>query len=126
MQKKFDRRRALTAKLIRESKSNPGYYKYEVSIGDEDGNEVIVPAYGVDMMDALERLMWKERVDKIETTISKAPSWILAVMWLLLTVVGPGLTTMSSGSSLPILISFSVNSFLAAGYLYYKSWEDRN
>lgn len=67
MQKKFDRRRALTAKLIRESKSNPGYYKYEVTIGDEDGNEIIVPAYGVDMMDALERLMWKERVDKIET-----------------------------------------------------------
>jgi hypothetical protein len=126
MEKKFDRKRALNAKLIRESKSNPGYYKYEITIGDVDGSEKVVPSYGVDMMDALERLMWKERSNKLESTISRAPSWMLAVVWLLLTVVGPGLTTMKTESALPILISFAVNSFIAAGYLAYKNWEEKN
>ena len=34
---KFSRRRALECKFVEKSKKNPGYLKYEVTIGEKDG-----------------------------------------------------------------------------------------
>jgi hypothetical protein len=34
---KFNRRRALECKLVEKSKSNPGYIKYMVTIGEKNG-----------------------------------------------------------------------------------------
>ena len=59
------RRRAIHADLIRESKDNPGYFRYNITIQEKDGTEHIVPAYGKDMQDAIERLIWNERVSKV-------------------------------------------------------------
>ena len=53
---KYNRRRAIDCKLIRKSKSNPGYLKYQVTIAEKDGTVHKQPAYGVDMQDALSRL----------------------------------------------------------------------
>jgi hypothetical protein len=62
---KKNRRRAVHAELIRESKDNPGYFRYNITIREKDGMEHVVPAYGKDMQDAIERLLWNERVDKV-------------------------------------------------------------
>ena len=59
------RRRAVHAELVRESKDNPGYYRYNITIREKDGMEHVVPAYGKDMQDAIERLLWNERVDRV-------------------------------------------------------------
>ena len=61
---KRERRRAINSQLIEESKSNPGYFKYQFTIRELDGSEHVVPAYGKDMEDALERLVWIERTEK--------------------------------------------------------------
>jgi hypothetical protein len=58
------RRKAIEGKLIGESKTSPGYFKYQFTILELDGSENILPAYGKDMEDALERLVWVERIDK--------------------------------------------------------------
>lgn len=58
------RRKAIEGKLIGESKTSPGYFKYQFKILELDGSENILPAYGKDMEDALERLVWVERIDK--------------------------------------------------------------
>ena len=58
------RRKATKAELIRESKDHPGYFKYKVTILEVDGTIHDVPAYGKDMQDAIERLVWVERIDK--------------------------------------------------------------
>ncbi len=62
---KKNRRRAVHAELVRESKDNPGYFRYNITIREKDGMEHVVPAYGKDMQDAIERLLWNERVDKV-------------------------------------------------------------
>jgi hypothetical protein len=76
---KFDRRRALDCKLLEKSKNNPGYFKYEVTIGEKDGTVHKEPAYGRDMQDAISRLIWKERTFKIEKKMSAG--WVF-VLWL--------------------------------------------
>lgn len=58
------RRKAIDGKMIEESKTSPGYFKYQFTILELDGSKNILPAYGKDMGDALERLVWVERVDK--------------------------------------------------------------
>jgi hypothetical protein len=58
------RRKAIDAKLIGESKTSPGYFKYQFTILELDGTKHEMPAYGKDMEDALERLVWVERTEK--------------------------------------------------------------
>lgn len=58
------RRKAIDAKLIEESKTSPGYFKFQFTILELDGTKNIIPAYGRDMEDALERLVWVERTEK--------------------------------------------------------------
>lgn len=82
------RRKAIDAKLIGESKTSPGYFKYQFTIQELDGTKHIMPAYGKDMEDALERLVWTERVDKISS--KKATTPILITAWLT-TIIVPGI-----------------------------------
>jgi hypothetical protein len=82
------RRKAIDAKLIGESKTSPGYFKYQFTIQELDGSKHIMPAYGKDMEDALERLVWTERVDKISS--KKATTPILITAWLT-TIIVPGI-----------------------------------
>ena len=59
------RRKAIDCKLIGPSSSSPGYFKYEVTIEEESGKIHKEPAYGLDMQDAISRLVWTERVEKV-------------------------------------------------------------
>ena len=94
------RRKAIEGKLIGESKTSPGYFKYQFTILELDGTKHIMPAYGKDMEDALERLVWTERVDKksfdvviavVVLTIILVPSSIAAItnnpIWVLYALV---------------------------------------
>ena len=65
------KRKAIDCKLIRPSNSNPGYFKYEVTIQETNGTTSKHPAYGKDMQDAISRLIWNERVDKISRASKK-------------------------------------------------------
>lgn len=62
---KKERRRAVHCELIEPSKTSPGYFKYQITIREIDGSESIVPAYGKDMQDAIERLIWNERIEAV-------------------------------------------------------------
>lgn len=93
------RRKAIEAKLIGESKTSPGYFKYQFTILELDGTEHIMPAYGKDMEDALERLVWTERtktksfdvvlitailtiilVPSVIAALTRNPTWILGAL----------------------------------------------
>lgn len=77
---KKERRRAIHAELIRESRDNPGYYRYNITIKEVDGTVHDVPAYGKDLEDAIERLVWNERIDKVSNNKAIAP--VFAVLLL--------------------------------------------
>lgn len=73
------RRKAIDCKLVAPSKTSPGYFKYEITIQEVDGTVNKVPAYGKDMQDAISRLVWTERVEKIS---SKTLFTSLAIAWV--------------------------------------------
>ena len=81
---KKKKRVATNATLRKESKTFDGWLKYEVEIKNEDGSTEIVPAYGKDLQDALQRVVHDDTVKKIESKlIKKIPQtgWVFA--WFL-------------------------------------------
>jgi hypothetical protein len=84
---KKERRRAIHCDLIEPSKTSPGYFKYQITIREKDGSEHVVPAYGKDMQDAIERLLWVERVGKVSNKKLTIP--IFVILWLN-TIIIPG------------------------------------
>jgi|TARA_R110001583_G_scaffold3173_2_gene20752 hypothetical protein len=80
---KFNRRRALECKFVEKSKSNPGYLKYLVTIGEKDGTKHTQPVYGKDMQDALSRLINKERTIKVERKL-ETNTGLIFLAWLVI------------------------------------------
>ena len=78
------RRKAIDAKLIGESKTSPGYFKYQFTILELDGTKHEMPAYGKDMEDALERLVWVERTEK-------KPFNVMVISALLTVIIVPSI-----------------------------------
>lgn len=83
---KFDRRRALECKLVRESASHPGEYRFDLEIGDRDGRITKVPAYGKDMQDAISRHIWTERSIQIVRVFTKLQGWFILAWFISLAV----------------------------------------
>ncbi len=85
-----ERRRAVEGKLIGLSKSNPGYYKYQFIIKELDSSESTIPSYGVDMTDALQRILKNEKKEKLnEVYINKVePTVMISVVLVWLIMIG--------------------------------------
>ena len=78
------KKRAIRAELRKESKTFPGYFKYELDVQFEDGTiEKNIPAYGKDLQDALSRTVKKEKVEKMEKKLSNIPDWVMLMSWFL-------------------------------------------
>lgn len=81
-----ERRRAIEAKLIEESKTSPGYFKYQITIKEIDGKVHTIPAYGYDMQDAIKRLVRVEKNDKITKVYNKQVEpisiFVLGIGWI--------------------------------------------
>ena len=75
------KRKAINCVLERKSTSNPGYYKYNVTIKEKDGTIHKQPAYGTDMQDALSRLINTERTVKIEKKMERNPFFFF-IIWM--------------------------------------------
>jgi hypothetical protein len=93
--KKYDKRRALFCKLLGESKTYKGYYKYLVTIGEKDGTIHKQPVYGKDMQSALNRLINKELTYKVEKKLETNTGWVF-LAWLAVMVTPAFLTDYSS------------------------------
>ena len=78
---KYDRRRAIECKMERKSNSNPGYFKYNITIREKNGAIHTEPAYGKDMQDALSRLINTERTVKIERKLERNP-FLFFITWM--------------------------------------------
>ena len=86
MKSKYDRRRAIDCKLERKSNSNPGYFKYNVTIREKDGTFHTEPCYGKDMQDALSRLINTERTVKVEKKLERNP-FLFFLVWMALMAI---------------------------------------
>lgn len=75
------KKKAIHVEYRKTSESFPDWMKYEVTILQEDGKTVKVPAYGKDLQDALSRVVHDDRIEKISKTTEKLPSWIWILLW---------------------------------------------
>jgi len=98
------RRKAIDCKLVGPSTTSPGYFKYEVTIQEESGTIHKEPAYGVDMQDAISRLVWTERVEKVNP---KANIVIIICAWLT-TLIVPSIIAVNTNDPVWILVAFAL------------------
>ena len=102
------RRKAIDCKMIGPSSSSPGYFKYEVTIEEESGKIHKEPAYGLDMQDAISRLVWTERVEKVNP---KANIIIIICAWLT-SIIVPSIIATKTKDPIWILVAFVLASLL--------------
>lgn len=99
------KRHAIESKKIGESKTSPGFYKYEITIQESDGSTKKVPAYGKDMQDAISRLVWIEKITNIYS--NKRLSYGLILAWLF-TVIVPAIVSSITTSPVWILLGILI------------------
>ena len=113
-QGKHSRRLAIKCAMVEKSKSNPGYYKYMITISEKDGTIHKEPAYGRDMQSALSRLIRKERTFKIEKKFNTATiflMWGVIMGWPLLILRG-------EMSPQHLLFSFATIGIIGVGIIW--------
>jgi len=102
------RRKAIDCKMIGPSSSSPGYFKYEVTIEEESGKIHKEPAYGLDMQDAISRLVWTERVEKVNP---KANIILIICAWST-SIIVPSIIATKTENPIWILVAFVLASLL--------------
>lgn len=117
---KFDRRRAIKCKLIGPGK-NENEWEYEALVGNKDGSTEKRMAYGVDMTDALNRLLWKERIQSLENFVSKRSINVLAGFWVL-GVIAPAMLSSYTNSPIPIVSVLLFNLICFLGWKFWYNW----
>ena len=118
----MNKRKATDCKFIRESNSNPGYNKYIVTVKECDGTTSQVPAYGKDMQDALSRLVWTERGEKMDSMLNKLNSTVAVFAFLLVMTIA----TLLPNTPLMLGIIFGVAAVLAIGVVLFERYINKN
>ena len=117
---KFDKRRAIDCKLLKRSATHDGYCKYIVTIGEKDGTVHKQPVYGKDMQDALSRLLWHERTEKVVKVAEKGNGTPIMALALAILVI-PALYTAETNNPLYLLWTVGI---LVVGYVIMSIWEN--
>ncbi len=102
------RRKAIDCKMVGPSTTSPGYFKYEITIQEESGKIHVEPAYGIDMQDAISRLVWSERIEKVDP---KANLLITVLAWIT-TLIVPSIIAFRTNKPAWILLAFALGAFL--------------
>ncbi len=117
---KYDKRRAIDCKLLKRSTTHDGYCKYMVTIGEKDGTTHQQPVYGKDMQDALSRLLWSERTEKVIKVAEKGDGLpIIALMLLVLAI--PAVYTAMTDNPIYLLWTLGI---LVVGFTVTSLWDN--
>lgn len=123
---KNKKRMAIKSERIRQSAQNPNYWKYEIDIEEIDGTITKgVPQYGVDMTDALNGVLLKERWDSFMRGLTKTPDWVFALAFIFL--FGGGFAVLSQfGLDMEYVITaFGSIIFLGAAYFLIRKFVNK-
>ena len=117
---KYDKRRAIDCKLLKRSATHDGYCKYMVTVGEKDGTTHKQPVYGKDMQDALSRLLWHERTEKVVKVAEKGDGLpIIALMLLVLAI--PAVYTAMTDNPIYLLWTLGI---LVVGFTVTSLWDN--
>ena len=119
------KRKAIKCELARTSNSHPNYFKYIVTIEESDGSTHQVPSYGKDMQDAISRLVWTERGEKVVSTIDNTlatdNSTNLMVLMTMLVISVPAIISYNLNKPSIILSTLAFYTFLGITYVFIKN-----
>ena len=82
-----NRRKAIDCQLVEESVSNPGYFKYMITVEETDGSVNKHPAYGIDMQDAIKRLVRSENAEKVVRVVETKQHFFLMALFALCIII---------------------------------------
>ena len=117
------KRKAIDCKLIEASKTSPGYHKYQVTIQESDGTTSIHPAYGKDMQDAISRLIWNERVDKISRVSKKTKvETPLLFTLVIICIAGPAIWSVMQDTPLISVAGLSMVAVVGTIIYWVNHW----
>jgi len=118
-----NKRKAIDCKLIRPSNSNPGYFKYEIVIQDTDGSTYTQPAYGKDMQDAISRLIWNERIDKV-SKVSKNKTLENSILFFIafVCIIGPSIWSVMLDTPLISVAGLSIAALVGTCVYWFNNW----
>ena len=112
------KRKAIKAELRKESKTFPGYYKYELDIQEEDGSITkAVPAYGKDLQDALQRTVKHNKIEKVERVFSNLPYWVMIIVFMIY-MTALSITSLKSGEMWPLITGVTSMVVIILGVQY--------
>jgi len=117
---KYDKRRAIECRLLKRSATHEGYCKYMVTIGEKDGTVHEQPVYGKDMQDALSRLLWHERTEKVVKVAEKGNGTPVMALALIALII-PAVYTAETDN--PIYLLWTVG-ILVVGYVITSLWNN--
>jgi hypothetical protein len=117
------KQKVIDVRYRKDSNAFPDWMKYEITILNEDGTEEKIPAYGKDLQDALERVVHDKRVETVEKTVEKAPSWI----WLLTWISYMGTTaTLAVTYNSPLIFASGLGLATLSGFYTMRWFRNRN
>ena len=125
MKNKPTRRKAINCNMVKASESNPGYFKYIVTIQEPNGDIVKQPAYGVDMQDAISRLIWNERTEKVAKVTNKPSILNVGVVLVPLILVIPSALSIYYNNPYPILGAIIVILSAFGGAALFRKYLDK-
>ncbi len=117
---KYDKRRAIDCKLLKRSATHDGYCKYMVTVGEKDGTIHKQPVYGKDMQDALSRLLWHERTEKVVKVAEKGDGLPIIALILLVLAIPAVYTAMTDN---PIYLLWTLG-ILVVGFTVTSLWDN--
>lgn len=118
-----NKRKAVDCKLIEASKTSPGYHKYQITILEKDGIETTQPAYGKDMQDAISRLIWNERIDKV-SKVSKKTKVETPILFgiVFLGIIGPAIWSVMLDTPLISVAGLSIIALVGTSVYWFNHW----
>jgi|TARA_R110001599_G_scaffold4039_2_gene21526 hypothetical protein len=118
-----NKRKAIDCKLIEASKTSPGYHKYQITILEKDGIETTQPAYGKDMQDAISRLIWNERIDKV-SKVSKKTKVETPILFgiVFLGIIGPAIWSVMLDTPLISVAGLSIIALVGTSVYWFNHW----
>ncbi len=119
----MNKRKAIDCKLIESSKTSPGYHKYQITILEKDGIETTQPAYGKDMQDAISRLIWNERIDKV-SKVSKKTKVETPILFgiVFLGIIGPAIWSVMLDTPLISVAGLSIIALVGTSVYWFNHW----
>lgn len=113
------RRKAIDCRLIEPSKTSPGYFKYQITIEEANGKIQVIPSYGLDMQDAIDRLILTE---KYNSAAKSKTTPIILLALLLIALISIGFISSEHYQLVSLIAIITISTIIGFLLQYLQKW----